>query len=57
MTQEKQKPKKSHQKHKENIIFEELYEEEDTDIVNLLDSCRIRDTIKDYDTFDYINER
>ena len=55
MKNQKIKQNQNHQKNKD-IIFEELYEEEDIDYVNLLDSCRNRDMI-DYDSFDYINER
>lgn len=58
MKNQKIKQNQNHQNNQKNkdIIFEELYEEEDIDYVNLLDNCRNRDMI-DYDSFDYINER
>ena len=48
---------KKNQKIKDDILYEEFYEEEDIDLINLIDTHRKRDTISDYDNFDYINER
>jgi len=54
--QTNQNQKKS-QKIKDDLLYEEIYEEEDIDLINLIDRHRKRDTILDYDSFDYINER
>ena len=48
---------KKNQKIKDDLLYEEFYEEEDIDLINLIDTHRKRDTISDYDNFDYINER
>lgn len=48
---------KKNQKIKDDLLYEDIYEEEDIDLINLIDIHRKRDTMLDYDSFDYINER